>query len=128
MLLNTYGGVDKYETMTTESQDYTVTLGSNEDATFIIEVKSEDNIGVKRYVLIIQHPRSVQEAVKIVTRNKYVVDHGVTVTQATYHLEIGTIRGEKIRNTDKIMVYQSDDLILECTGPFPAARFRMIKW
>lgn len=115
---DSYGSYIKSESMANETAEYDVQFNPNEDVTIFINVKSADLLGTKQYRLFIQHPRTMQEAVKIDTMYFYRLQEGVTVTETTYILNIGTIGGEKARDTDTVKVTQGGNPVLECKGTY----------
>lgn len=107
---NTRGQTVETGTLTPgPTTNFALMVNPKEDYTVYLNVKSGDGKKTNQYQIRVRYKRGIQEAVKIVSDRFNLVDEGMTVTTATYHLEFGEIEGVSIRHSDTIQVYAPGD-------------------
>ncbi|MBW5448488.1 S-layer protein [Cohnella sp. CFH 77786] len=119
VIMGNNGEFIRSDNMVSDQAFIDLTVKPGEDKIVYINVRSGDGLSTKEYRIYIQHPRTLQEAVKIGSTTTYSVQNGTTVTSSVYHLEIGTIAGDRIRSSDKVTVTQSgNQTVVNFTGGY----------
>jgi len=103
-IYDSHGMFVKEDKQVAETAFIDLTLKPKEDQMVYISVRSGDGKAQKVYRIYFQYPRTMQEAVKISSYPIYKPNDDSVLNQRSYQLEIGTPQGERIRNTDTVLI------------------------
>jgi len=88
-----------------------------QDSRVVITVKSGDGIATKSYQIFFQYPRTIQEGLKIGSTTWSTFENGQWIAQNSYHIQKGSVNGEKLIDTDTLLLYSPGETVpfLTCT-------------
>lgn len=111
VLANDYSLI-KSGTITEDNPTFNLEIKGMQDIRTEFTVTSGDGISVKKYVIYIQYPRTIQEGLKIDSVIGRVVNNGVFIGEKkSYRLVKGSVNGVKLNEKDSVLLFDDQNSI-----------------